>query len=680
MKKSLIFVTTLLLSAFLLPSRNASARANVSLGEPEKDYFQVTTGIVLEHEFDGSGVWGDKNGIYSTQTSEVDGSLVYTGPNGQFMTIKPDDLYKSNTVTIEFVVELVGVSAFYTCTRESYDNYSYPSILRETGIKDIVYDADGKITSFNRRDGFLAGTDDWSEDVVEITEEGYLHVQYKVVTGSKGIAEIGITAEGIDGNNCTVKMDYFKSSIQSEPAYFTYLWNTSFDDLDTNAAPWDNQPIWANSMEWETEYPLDGTHSIKVNGSAGSGQVQVGGFDTTTPGKQLIKQTGLHYIQMDIDSPDFQWFNIWTLGADYYDIKFDMDAGWSSVGKVQNFKFKDLGHCYRISYYVDYTNVETSHNINVCNGSGSIYFDNLIVAYVDNTPYAKDAEYDLVGTQDVAVSVDLKASDFVALKDGEGNAVDSSSYTLADNTLTLKKELFASLADSYTFKLETSAGVKEFMVSKNDNRKTITGVTATISKVYDGTTTVDMSDVEFELVGLVEGDEVNVSCTLAYSSANVGDAISLVVSNLEFSGADADKYILPEEISLTGSITKKAITVVAEAKEKEAGETDPQLTYTVEGLVEGDTLTGALSREAGEEAGEYDITLGTLSASANYEITFTGAKLTINAKADSGNQGGEAPATPQPEQKGCGGSVIASIFGALALAGSVVVLRKKREE
>jgi LPXTG-motif cell wall-anchored protein len=29
---------------------------------------------------------------------------------------------------------------------------------------------------------------------------------------------------------------------------------------------------------------------------------------------------------------------------------------------------------------------------------------------------------------------------------------------------------------------------------------------------------------------------------------------------------------------------------------------------------------------------------------------------------------------------GCGGSIIASIFGVLALAGSVIVLRKKREE
>ena len=40
----------------------------------------------------------------------------------------------------------------------------------------------------------------------------------------------------------------------------------------------------------------------------------------------------------------------------------------------------------------------------------------------------------------------------------------------------------------------------------------------------------------------------------------------------------------------------------------------------------------------------------------------------------------EQPGTNEPANNGCGGSVIASIFGVLALAGTVVVLRKKREE
>ena len=35
---------------------------------------------------------------------------------------------------------------------------------------------------------------------------------------------------------------------------------------------------------------------------------------------------------------------------------------------------------------------------------------------------------------------------------------------------------------------------------------------------------------------------------------------------------------------------------------------------------------------------------------------------------------------PKPSTSGCGGSLIASIFGVLALAGLTVVLRKKREE
>ena len=36
--------------------------------------------------------------------------------------------------------------------------------------------------------------------------------------------------------------------------------------------------------------------------------------------------------------------------------------------------------------------------------------------------------------------------------------------------------------------------------------------------------------------------------------------------------------------------------------------------------------------------------------------------------------------TPEPSKKGCGGSVIASVFGVLALAGTVVVLRKRKEQ
>jgi surface protein len=89
------------------------------------------------------------------------------------------------------------------------------------------------------------------------------------------------------------------------------------------------------------------------------------------------------------------------------------------------------------------------------------------------------------------------------------------------------------------------------------------------------------------------------------------------------------------DITYTGAdftITKATLNIVADAKSKTYGTADPALTYTVTGLVNGDTqavLTGTLVRTAGETAGTYPITQGTLSAGNNYDIAFTGADFTI---------------------------------------------------
>ena len=79
------------------------------------------------------------------------------------------------------------------------------------------------------------------------------------------------------------------------------------------------------------------------------------------------------------------------------------------------------------------------------------------------------------------------------------------------------------------------------------------------------------------------------------------------------------------------AITPLDITVTADAKSKDYGGSDPALTYTyTPSLIGSDTFSGALSRVAGENAGTYAITQGTLSLSSNYTITYVGANLTIN--------------------------------------------------
>jgi len=89
-------------------------------------------------------------------------------------------------------------------------------------------------------------------------------------------------------------------------------------------------------------------------------------------------------------------------------------------------------------------------------------------------------------------------------------------------------------------------------------------------------------------------------------------------------------YVVTGTTNGTLTISPKPLTVTADAKSKAYGEADPTLTYTSEGLINDDAITGTLSREAGDNVGTYAITVGDLTAGNNYEIVFTSANLNIN--------------------------------------------------
>ena len=91
----------------------------------------------------------------------------------------------------------------------------------------------------------------------------------------------------------------------------------------------------------------------------------------------------------------------------------------------------------------------------------------------------------------------------------------------------------------------------------------------------------------------------------------------------------ADNYETVRDCE-TVDIGKKKLVVTANAAEKNYGEEDPELTYVSDGLVEGDEITGQLTRAEGQNAGTYAIDKGTLSAGDNYEMTFEPALFTIN--------------------------------------------------
>ncbi len=97
---------------------------------------------------------------------------------------------------------------------------------------------------------------------------------------------------------------------------------------------------------------------------------------------------------------------------------------------------------------------------------------------------------------------------------------------------------------------------------------------------------------------------------------------------------DAGSNYLIEYTSAVFSIHKRVLEISANTANKIYGQSDPALTYQVVNgsLVNGDLLTGGLSRDPGENVGEYAILKNTLDAGVNYLIEYTSANFTIDQR------------------------------------------------
>lgn len=102
-----------------------------------------------------------------------------------------------------------------------------------------------------------------------------------------------------------------------------------------------------------------------------------------------------------------------------------------------------------------------------------------------------------------------------------------------------------------------------------------------------------------------------------------------------FVPTDLETYAV-QAFTVEVNVKRKPITITTQSAEKEYGQDDPEFKVIVDSstpLVAGETLAGALGREAGENVkeGGYAINVGTLPESnPNYEITFAlGSVLTI---------------------------------------------------
>ncbi len=157
-------------------------------------------------------------------------------------------------------------------------------------------------------------------------------------------------------------------------------------------------------------------------------------------------------------------------------------------------------------------------------------------------------------------------------------------------------------------------------------KKALTITANNFNKVYDAVAYTTGNDVSY--TGFAKGeDKQHLTGTLSYTGTaiNAKDVGSYFITP---KGYSSNNYAITyQDGSLT--ITKADLTVTADAKSKVYGDADPALTYQVAGLVGNDILTGSLERTVGENVGSYPINLNTLSAGANYTISYATASFNI---------------------------------------------------
>ncbi|RQO70311.1 hypothetical protein DBR43_20025 [Pedobacter sp. KBW06] len=156
---------------------------------------------------------------------------------------------------------------------------------------------------------------------------------------------------------------------------------------------------------------------------------------------------------------------------------------------------------------------------------------------------------------------------------------------------------------------------------------------------FNPTRTATYGDPDLEIGASSDNTDINLSYTSSDASVATITDLKIRVINAGVTTITASQEgnalyspAIPKQQVLT--VAPKAMVVTAENKQKLAGTADPAFTYTSSTAPIGtDVFSGQLSRNAGEAAGTYQITQGSLALSPNYAIDYKPATLTIHAKA-----------------------------------------------
>ena len=183
-------------------------------------------------------------------------------------------------------------------------------------------------------------------------------------------------------------------------------------------------------------------------------------------------------------------------------------------------------------------------------------------------------------------------------KANDGTEVNGTKTPVLAGTYTVT----ASITDS-NYNLKAEGTTAEFVVTKATPGLSVAAVS---DKSYgEGAFKLGVSNKGDGLKSYVSSNEKVVTVDEKGTITIVGaGTATLTVSLAESANYTADRK------AVTVTVAPKEITVTADNQKKIAGEADPVLTYTADGLVGEDTLSGiTVKRKAGEKVGTYTVTV-----------------------------------------------------------------------
>ena len=205
-----------------------------------------------------------------------------------------------------------------------------------------------------------------------------------------------------------------------------------------------------------------------------------------------------------------------------------------------------------------------------------------------------------------------------------------------------------------TYESGTHKGSATVNAVVEKKKVTVSGITAA-NKEYNGNNTATVNASGATITGKVDGDKLTITATGTFADADAGENKTVTLTLGTLGGADSANYTLAtagNQTETKANITVRDLTVKPNSgQSKSYGTTpDPVLAYTSTGTVTGETAAfdGALSREAGEDVGQYDISKGSLELkdsgtfkATNYNLVLDTAVVTFEIT--KGTYGGSAP-------------------------------------